>query len=158
GGDQNHYFVPRPHLSAEPICFPNNRTWFRFADGISLPSRTRSGKLSDYEFIRSARFSGLVDRPYLPVDWNGLPPLAYGRVYGAARCSTATRRFVLVDRHPTRFPECSKSMVGISRLHFHHRLRGLRTRLCSWRDVSGARTAAQDPSVAVNLLSFASVT
>jgi len=51
GGDQNHYFVPRAHLSTEPICFPNNRAWFRFADCIFVRSRTCSGELSDYEFI-----------------------------------------------------------------------------------------------------------
>ncbi len=157
GGSQNHYFVSCPHLSTEPICFHNNRAWFRFADSISLPSRTRSGELSDYEFIRSAGFSGLVDRPYLPVDWNGVPPLPHGRVYGPARCSTATRRFAVADRHSTRFPDCSKSVVGISRLHFDHRLRGVRPRLRRRRHVSGAGTAAQDPPVAVHLLSFASV-
>jgi len=51
GGNQNRYFVSCPHLSTEPICFPNNRAWFRFADCISFRSRTRSGELSDYEFI-----------------------------------------------------------------------------------------------------------
>ena len=34
GGNQNRYFVSCPHLSTEPICFPNNRAWFRFADCI----------------------------------------------------------------------------------------------------------------------------
>jgi len=29
GGNQNRYFVSCPHLSTEPICFPNNRAWFR---------------------------------------------------------------------------------------------------------------------------------
>src|SRR6266478_6445239 len=48
GGNQNRYFVSCPHLSTEPICFPNSRAWFRFADCISFRSRTRSGKLSDY--------------------------------------------------------------------------------------------------------------
>src|SRR5438477_6671128 len=102
-GDQNCCFVPGAHLSPEPICLPNNRAWFRFADCISHRSRTHSGELSDYEFIRSARFSGLVDRPYLPVDCAGLPPLAHGRVDGAARFLAARRCLARADRYTARF-------------------------------------------------------
>src|SRR5205823_13290620 len=69
GGNPNRYFVSYPHLSTEPICFPNNRAWFRFADCVSFRSRARSGELSDYEFICSARLCGLVIRPSLLVDW-----------------------------------------------------------------------------------------
>src|SRR5437588_9465847 len=95
----------------------------------------------------------MVDRTDLHAGRPSLSAVANGGFYCTACSSAAIGRASRADRYTAYGASDAESMARISRLHFDHRLRGLRPCLCCRRNVSRARAAAENARVTIDFLS-----
>src|SRR5438105_7066669 len=95
----------------------------------------------------------MVDRADLHAGRSGLSAIANGGFYSTACSSSSTDRASRADRYTAYGASDAESMARVSRLHFDHRLRGLRPCLCCRRNVSRARAAAENAGVTIDFLS-----